>query len=99
LTDRTPALKLQREKSKHYPDRKALQDFGRSVCLVPRPELIIDRIATAMKLALDLHRDRIDADLHADMSTEWVAGISSVGPDRMFKVAHAAPRPGGDDPA
>ncbi|MGI4858565.1 MAG: type II toxin-antitoxin system HipA family toxin [Janthinobacterium lividum] len=87
LTDRTPALKLHREKSKHYPDRKALHDFGRNICLVMRPERVVERIATAMKQALDLHRDRIDADLHAAMSAEWEAGMSSVGPDRVFARA------------
>lgn len=91
LTDRTPALKLQREKSKRYPDRKALHDFGRNICLVERPEQIIDRIATAMKAALDLHRSRIAQDLRANMCVEWESGMLSVGPDRIFKAAPIAP--------
>jgi serine/threonine-protein kinase HipA len=100
LTDRTPALKLLREKRKTYPDRKALHEFGRNICLIRQPDLIIERIATGMRESLNLHRDRIDPALHTEMSAEWEAGMLSVGPDRVYAapVARVAPAQSPDAP-
>ena len=70
--DRTLALNL--AKSKNYPDRATLLDFGTRVCGVPKPESVVERIADAMGATLEEHRDRIDSGLLAQMRAEWDAG-------------------------
>ncbi len=56
--DRTLALNL--AKSKNYPDRATLLDFGARVCAVTHPERVLERIADAMTAALSEHQERID---------------------------------------
>jgi serine/threonine-protein kinase HipA len=70
--DRTLALNL--SKSKSYPDRATLIDFGTRVCEVRRPQAVLERIADAMTAALSEHGKRIDEQLLAQMRTEWDAG-------------------------
>lgn len=70
--DRTLALNL--AKSKQYPDRKTLLDFGRSVCLVRHPERVIERIAGAMSDALREERERVPVELHRKLSRAWDEG-------------------------
>jgi serine/threonine-protein kinase HipA len=72
LVDRTLAIKM--NKTKDYPDRQQLIEFGRKHCAVDRPALIIDRIAEAMSQALAAHRFRVDAELFVGMQREWDAG-------------------------
>lgn len=72
LVDRTLAIKM--NKTKDYPDRQQLIEFGRKHCAVDRPALIIDRIAEAMSQALAAHRSRVDADLFVGMQREWDVG-------------------------
>lgn len=76
LSDRTLALKL--NKSREYPSRKTLLQFGRTVCGVARPETVIDRIATAMYEVLQDEKHRVDADFLARMRAEWEQGSDSV---------------------
>jgi serine/threonine-protein kinase HipA len=61
-------------KTKDYPDRQQLIEFGRKHCAVDRPALIIDRIAEAMSQALTAHRSRVDAELFVGMQREWDVG-------------------------
>ena len=70
--DRTLALNL--AKSKQYPDRATLLDFGRAICQVARPERVLERIADAMTQTLREERERIPGELLGLMSSEWDAG-------------------------
>ncbi len=70
--DRTLALNL--AKSKSYPERTTLVDFGARVCGVPQPDKVLERIADAMTATLAEHRDRIDEQLLAQMRAEWDTG-------------------------
>jgi len=70
--DRTLALNL--AKTKQYPDRATLLDFGRAICQVSRPEQVLERIAEAMTQTLHEARDRIPANLLRSMSGEWDMG-------------------------
>jgi len=72
LVDRTLAIKM--NKSKDYPDRQQLIDFGRKHCAVDKPELIIERISEAMSTALATHRPRIDTELFQGMAAQWDIG-------------------------
>lgn len=77
--DRTLALKLRagRHGSRAYPDTEALLRFGREVCGVRKPQLVIDRIAQAMRETLGAARGdgRIDAQLLEKMTGEWEGGL------------------------
>jgi serine/threonine-protein kinase HipA len=70
--DRTLALKL--AKSRLYPDRRTLFEFGAAHCGISRPEDIIERIGEAMSTTLNEHRGRVDPKLMKLMRTEWDAG-------------------------
>lgn len=72
LVDRTLAIKM--NKTKNYPDRQQLIEFGRKHCAVDRPALIIERIAEAMAEALANNQHRTDGELFSGMQTEWDAG-------------------------
>lgn len=82
--DRTMALKLfSGAKDRHYPSREDLLLFGRSVCEVENPELIIDRIATAMSETLQAHASRLEGEYGKRLVVEWEAGRTSVGTSRV----------------
>jgi serine/threonine-protein kinase HipA len=70
--DRTLALNL--AKSKSYPNRATLVDFGSRVCGVTQPDKVLERIADALTATLAEHKDRVDERLLAQMRTEWDAG-------------------------
>jgi len=70
--DRTLALKL--AKSRDYPDRATLLEFGAAHCAVIRPLEIVERIADALSDTLQEQRDRIDPSLLKSLRTEWDAG-------------------------
>jgi serine/threonine-protein kinase HipA len=95
LSDRTLALKLDR--TKEYPDRKALLKFGRTECGVAQPETVIERIGTAMEEVLKSESQRLDSALIARMKTEWEAGLLSVQTPRLFTTKRTAP-PKPDEP-
>ena len=79
--DRTLALNL--AKSKQYPDRSTLMEFGSIHCLVKRPAEIIERISDAMSATLDEYREHVDPGLWQSMRTEWDAGRASVAEARV----------------
>ena len=73
--DRTMALKLfSGAKTRNYPSRDELLRFGKTVCMVSRPDQVIDRIATAMSATLDAHRPRLQHEYGARIVAEWTGG-------------------------
>jgi serine/threonine-protein kinase HipA len=80
--DRTLALKLHR--SRDYPDRGTLLEFGVQTCGVPRPEEVLERIGEAMSATLREQGHRVEPSLLAGMRKEWDAGRMSVEPARVF---------------
>lgn len=82
--DRTMALKLfSGAKDRHYPSREDLLLFARSVCEVDNPELIIDRIATAMTETLQAHASRLEGEYGKRLVAEWEAGRTSVAASQI----------------
>ena len=69
IVDRTLALNLNRTKS--YPDTRALCEFGKRSCLVARPEQIIEKIEEAKIKVLTDNRDRIDPEFLGEMGAAW----------------------------
>jgi serine/threonine-protein kinase HipA len=79
--DRTLALKLfSGAKSRNYPSRDELLRFGKTICMVSRPEQIIDRIATAMSETLAAHRSRLNHEYGERLIAEWDGGRTAVSP-------------------
>lgn len=74
--DRTLALNL--AKSKQYPDRRTLMEFGSIHCQVKRPAEVIERIGDAMTATLLEHRGRVQPHLWQSLKDEWDAGRASV---------------------
>ncbi|MBO9515760.1 MAG: type II toxin-antitoxin system HipA family toxin [Variovorax sp.] len=79
LEDRTMALKLfaGRHQGKAYPTSEELDDFGRRVCGVARPERVLERLAEAMRRTLDEARgdDRVPPPFLAQMHEVWEQGL------------------------
>ncbi|MES2946776.1 MAG: type II toxin-antitoxin system HipA family toxin [Pseudomonadota bacterium] len=82
MTDRSLALKL--NKSRNYPDRRQVLDFGRSHCGIQHPELIIERISQAMSETLLEYSHIFPHDFARRMNDEWQAGRSSLQADQIF---------------
>jgi serine/threonine-protein kinase HipA len=80
--DRTLALNL--AKTKRYPSRPTLIEFGRGVCQVQRPEQVFERIGSAMSETLELQRDRAHPELLGPLQRAWDEGRLSLEPDRVF---------------
>lgn len=80
--DRTLALKL--AKTRSYPDRKTLLEFGKTICQVMHPQRNIERCAEAMSETLNAERDRVEPSLLKPLSAAWDEGRGSVEPDRVF---------------
>lgn len=82
LEDNTMALKLfaSRHQTKTYPTTDELLTFGRKVCGVSQPEVVLERIATGMAQALADGRgdDRIPAALLKRMQDAWEKGFAYV---------------------
>jgi serine/threonine-protein kinase HipA len=80
LEDRTLALKLfaGRHRTKSYPTTDELVEFGRRVCGVTQPALVLGRIADAMGRTLeDAKQDaRVPPSLHASMALAWEQGLA-----------------------
>ena len=80
LEDSTMALKLFAGKgqTRVYPTTADLLRFGRTVCRVAQPELVLQRIAQAMQCALDdaAGDTRIPAPTLAAMREAWRAGLA-----------------------
>ncbi|GAB3627320.1 phosphatidylinositol kinase [Pandoraea terrae] len=90
LTDRELALNL--HKKKDYPTRKNLVQFGRNVCGVPKPEVVLDRIEAAMRDVLKSEARRIDSGFLQTIKSEWEGGCSAVAAPRIF-AAHPRKAP------
>ncbi len=70
--DRTLALKLfSGAKARHYPSRADLLRFGKTICLVSKPDEVIDRIASAMSAALAANQGRLEGEYAARLKVEW----------------------------
>ena len=83
--DRTTALKLfSGAKARQYPSREDLLRFGKSICLVDRPEDAIDRIATAMTETLEAHRPCLAGEYGERLVTEWEGGRRAMASSRLF---------------
>jgi serine/threonine-protein kinase HipA len=80
--DRTLALKL--GKTRSYPDRKTLLEFGKTICQVMHPQRTIERCADAMSETLKAERERIEPSLLKTLSAAWDEGRRSVEPDQVF---------------
>lgn len=70
--DRTLALNM--AKTKTYPKRRTLLEFGTQHCQVKRPGEVIVRIADAMTATLAEHGQRVDGGLLKLMREAWGAG-------------------------
>lgn len=96
--DRELALKF--NKSRNYPDRKALIAFGER-CNVLKPEHVLQRIDAGMTASLEANRDRVPEQLWQRMKHEWDMSrlglesqvkrirISSLGSRHAYKQAMA----------
>jgi serine/threonine-protein kinase HipA len=80
--DRTLALKL--AKTRTYPLRQTLLDFGRAHCNVARPEQVLDRIGTAMSDTLTNEGLRVNASLLTELTSAWDDARMSLEPHRLF---------------
>ena len=79
LEDRTLALRLFRNsKTKAYPLRAELQHFGRAVCGVVHPAIVLQRIAQAMSETLNQARTdaRIPKQTLQEMRIAWEDGLA-----------------------
>jgi serine/threonine-protein kinase HipA len=80
LEDRTLAIKMfaGRHQTKRYPTLNELNDFGRRICSVPNPELVLDRITQAMQdtLRTAYFDERIPKLLLSQMRDAWNFGLS-----------------------
>lgn len=85
LTDRELALKL--AKSKRYPDRKTLIEFGRNVCGVAKPEDVLQRISDAMADTLRMHGPSMAPELMQELRREWDGGRLAMAPDHVYQRA------------
>jgi serine/threonine-protein kinase HipA len=83
--DRTLALNL--AKTRSYPLRQTLLDFGRAHCNVARPEEVIERIGAAMSDTLQLEGARVAPALLRELSQAWDDARMSVEPRRVFGSA------------
>ncbi len=79
LEDRTMALKLLRgrHQTRAYPATEELMAFGRRVCGIAKPEVVIQRIAQAMSETLEQTKndERIASTLRSAISTAWETGL------------------------
>lgn len=94
--DRTMALKFfSGAKHRNYPSREDLLRFGATVCLVRKPEQVIDRIASAMSDAWQAHRNRLQGQFATAFAAEWDAGRTSLSPPQVYvsNPTTAAPEP------
>ena len=77
--DRTLALKLfSGAKDRNYPSREELIDFGKTCCMVRKPEDTIDRVAQAMGESWSANHPRFDAPFRELLHAQWEAGRSAL---------------------
>jgi len=82
MVDRRLALNL--NKSKDYPNRQQLHEFGRNICFVKQPEQVIERIGDAMQKTLQQHGSRAEAAFLKRMKREWDDGRLSLERSRFL---------------
>ncbi|OYT93195.1 MAG: phosphatidylinositol kinase [Burkholderiales bacterium PBB3] len=79
LEDQTLALKVfaGKHQTKAYPTRDELYDFGRRVCGVSQPALVVQAIAQAMRETLEHAKgdDRVPVPLLKKMEFAWESGL------------------------
>jgi serine/threonine-protein kinase HipA len=80
--DKTLALNL--AKTRSYPSRKTLLEFGKTICQVMHPQRTIERCADAMSETLKTARERIEPSLLKTLGAAWDEGRRSVEPDQVF---------------
>jgi serine/threonine-protein kinase HipA len=80
--DHTLALKL--GKTRSYPNRKTLLEFGKTICQVMHPQRTIERCADAMSETLKTEGRRTEPSLLKTLSAAWDEGRRSVEPDQVF---------------
>lgn len=85
LEDNTLALRLfsgAKYRSRTYPTKDELLRFGRQVCHVSNPELILDRLAQGMSETLALYRrdERVGTELWKKMDELWGYGMGHARP-------------------
>lgn len=80
--DRTLALKL--GKTRSYPNRKTLLEFGKTICQVMHPQRTIERCADAMSETLKTEGERVEPSLLKTLGAAWDEGRRSVEPDQVF---------------
>ncbi|UIF88976.1 type II toxin-antitoxin system HipA family toxin [Cupriavidus sp. UYPR2.512] len=85
LTDRELAIKL--AKSKRYPDRKTLIEFGRNACGVAKPEEVLQRLSDAMADTLAEHGPKMHLELMREMRREWDGGRLAMATDDVYQRA------------
>lgn len=91
VVDRTMALKLfSGAGDKHYPAPADLMRFGREVCHTQRPDVVLDRIATAMGDALRENRCRFTAEYAQWLEAEWDIGIANI--PSIHRASQRSPR-------
>lgn len=80
LEDRTLALKLYagKHQTKAYPTTEELLDFGRRLCGVAQPALVLERIAQGMQKTMEeaIGDPRIPKELLAQMAQAWESGYA-----------------------
>jgi serine/threonine-protein kinase HipA len=93
IVDRTMALKLfTGANDRNYPTHADLTRFGREVCHTQRPDIVLDRIATAMGDALRENRSRFSTEYAQLIETEWNTGIAMISSSRRASKRKAKGR-------
>lgn len=69
IVDRTLALNL--NKTRDYPNIRTLCEFGKKICLVDHPEMIIEQIEEAKLKVISDNRGRIDSVFMEKMQESW----------------------------
>lgn len=92
--DRTMALKLfSGAKTRNYPSRNDLLRFGKTICMVNRPDEVIDRIATAMSETLDANRPRLEHEYGMRLVSEWEGGRQMLSPAQAYPAHPGSGKP------
>jgi len=82
LADREMALKM--AKSRLYPTREELLNFGRVYCNVGYPADVLDRITEGMLASLKANKDRMNREMAGKLSKEWDGGMRSMSPSMSY---------------
>lgn len=78
-SDNTLALKM--AKTHDYPTRKVLEHFGRTVCMVPRPDVVIEQIRHSMDSVWNTHSGLLPQAFRQRMGEVWSSSSFAYSPD------------------